>query len=231
MAMKPRDLEVVVDGRHVAGACWAPDTLPSASPLVVFGHGLTHDCRSPFHVPIAAILAEEFGIASLALDAPGHGSRMPRSDAGREEIWLAYREQWRADGGAGIAAEISAAIAQVGAVLGATPGPIAYWGLSLGTQYGLAFLAREQRVRAAVLGLFGVGPVVRGYAERVQCPVLFLLQEADELHPTDSVEELFRCLASRDKRLIASPGPHEGVPPAVVRTAIAFIARRLIDGD
>jgi hypothetical protein len=59
--------------------------------------------------------------------------------------------------------------------------------------------------------------------------VLFLLQEADEVHARDSVEELFRCLASSEKRLIASPGPHEAVPAAVVQTATDFIARRLLD--
>jgi fermentation-respiration switch protein FrsA (DUF1100 family) len=106
---------------------------------------------------------------------------------------------------------------------------VAYWGLSLGTQYGLAFLAHESTVRAAVLGLFGAGPVVSRYAARVRCPVLFLLQEQDELHPRDSVEALYVQLASEEKRLVSSPGAHAAVPVDVVRVAVEFIARKLLN--
>jgi pimeloyl-ACP methyl ester carboxylesterase len=107
-------------------------------------------------------------------------------------------------------------------------GPIAYWGLSLGTQFGLAFLAREEGVCAAVLGLFGAGPIVSRYAMSVRCPTLFLLQEGDELHPKASVEALFRQLASEEKQLVVSPGAHEAVPPGVVRSAVEFVTRRLV---
>lgn len=226
--MQSHDLQIVVEGREVAGACWLPDTPRDPAPLVVFGHGLGHDCRSPYLTPVARILADEFGIAGVALDAPGHGTRRPRADASSEEILDAYRARWRADGGAGIAEEISASITEASLLIRRARGPVAYWGLSLGTQYGLAFLARESQIRAAVLGLFGAGPVVARYAARVRCPVLFLLQEQDELHPRESVEALYIQLASEEKRLISSPGAHAAVPVHVVRTAAEFIARKLL---
>ena len=225
--MTSHDLHVVVDGRTVAGVCWVPDAPPDLAPLVVFGHGLGHDCRSPYHMPVARILADEFGIAGVALDAPGHGSRRPRADASSEEMLDEYRVRWRADAGASIAEEMSASITEARRLIGRAPGPVAYWGLSLGTQYGLAFLAGESNVRAAVLGLFGAGPVVSRYAARVRCPVLFVLQQQDELHPGESVEALYAQIASEEKRLVSSPGAHAAVPADVVRSAVEFIAEKL----
>jgi hypothetical protein len=83
-------------------------------------------------------------------------------------------------------------------------------------------------VCASVLGLFGVGPVVRAYAQQVRCPVMFLPQEGDALHTRSSVEELFHSLGSAEKTLVASPGPHEAVPDSVVRAAIHFVVGHLL---
>jgi pimeloyl-ACP methyl ester carboxylesterase len=225
--MRLQHLELTVAGQVVEGALWLPDELPSPLRLVVFGHGLGHDCRSALHAKVATALADEFGIAGLALDAPGHGSRRPHATATDEESWHAYRAQWRLDAGAGIAAEITEGVRHVERIVGMPVGSIGYWGLSLGTQYGLAFLARAPRTRAAVLGLFGAGSIVSRYAERIECPVLFMLQEDDEVHPRSSVAELFRQLSSESKQLISSPGAHTAVPGSVIRRGIEFLARSL----
>lgn len=222
-----RPLSLSIEGRRVPGMLWQPAEQKPPHPLVVFGHGVTHDSRSPLIVPLAELFARRWGIASLALDAPGHGGRKPAPDAGFEQIWGAYRNQWRADAGAGIADELSAVVdlLQARPELGA--GPMLYWGLSLGTQYGLAWLARDRRPRAAVLGLFGAGPIVLHYAGRVRCPVLFVMQQDDQLHPAEGVRQLFDGLASDDKQLVASPGLHDDVPRSVTRRALEFAAARL----
>jgi hypothetical protein len=49
--MRSQALEVSVGERTVAGACWIPDVLADGAPLVVFGHGLAHDCRPRYFVP------------------------------------------------------------------------------------------------------------------------------------------------------------------------------------
>ena len=227
LSVLEQTFELSLEDRTVLGASWRPEDATVPCPLVIFGHGLTHDCRSPLHVPVARLLARQYGIASIALDAPGHGGRRPSTNATGDEVWLAYRTRWREDGGAGIATELSSAVERVQDLPEFGRGPVAYWGLSLGTQFGLAFLSRHDRVCAAVLGLFGAGPVVSRYAMRVRCPVLFVLQQDDQVHPRRSVEELFRQIASNDKRLISSPGAHEAVPSSVTQRAISFIVNHL----
>ena len=65
------------------------------------------------------------------------------------------------------------------------PGPVGYWGLSMGTILGLPFVATEPRITAAVLGLMGLtGPTKERHATdaaKVCRPVHFVVQWDDEL--------------------------------------------------
>jgi fermentation-respiration switch protein FrsA (DUF1100 family) len=227
-----RPFRLDVNGSAVPGVAWIPAHPSSRSPvpLVVFGHGLTHDKRSALHAPLAERLALDHGIASLAIDAPAHGERGGGTPRAPEEIWIAYREQWRRHEGADIAAEIEHAVAHVRAQHRLGAGPIGYWGLSLGTQYGLAYLARNASVRAAVLGLFGIGPRVARYAREVRCPVFFIAQREDELHPAEGVEALYELFPHPDKALVSSSGKHAEVPIGVIEQALRFMVARLEDG-
>jgi pimeloyl-ACP methyl ester carboxylesterase len=199
----------------VPGWLWLPECPPRA--LVLAGHGLGRDKRSVFGGDALLRLPAEHGVAVAAFDAPGHGERR-----GGES----YREQWRRVGGREIARELARAVDALQADLG--PSPLGYWGLSLATQYGLAFLGAEPRVRAAVLGLFRAGPRVLAYAARVRCPVWFVRQEDDELHPAGEVGALFDALGSTEKQLASSPGRHEAVPAPVLDQAVAFLVRHLV---
>jgi dienelactone hydrolase len=124
-------------------------------------------------------------------------------------------------------AALDALLAQGGPALG----PVGYWGLSMGTIFGLPLVAAEPRIRAAVLGLMGaVGPSagrLERDAARVLCPVLFLMQWDDELAPRESALALFGALGARDKRLHAHPGPHTAVPAEEFLASQEFLARRL----
>jgi dienelactone hydrolase len=110
-------------------------------------------------------------------------------------------------------------------------GPVGYWGLSMGTIFGLPFVAAEPRVQVAVLGLMGaMGPTrdrLRKDAARVDCPVLFLVQWDDDLVPRESALELFGALGATDKRLHAHPGIHTAVPREEFDAGEAFLAEHL----
>lgn len=91
-------------------------------------------------------------------------------------------------------------------------------------------LAREVRIRAAVLGLSALpepGPRIAAYAEAVRCPVMFVLQEGDEIAERDRARALYERLGSEEKLLRASPGAHTDVPQAVFDEAIDWLIARL----
>ena len=73
--------------------------------------------------------------------------------------------------------------------------------------------------------------MVPGRAPRRAKPTSCLLRPLsvadDEVHTPESAHALFDRIASTDKHLHSSPGPHEGVPQAVHEAALEFLARRL----
>jgi pimeloyl-ACP methyl ester carboxylesterase len=196
------------------GWLWLPDSPPRA--LVLAGHGLGCDKRNVFGSDALLRLPAQHGVAVAAFDAPGHGERREGE---------AYGEQWRRVGGREIARELVQAVDALAADLGSLP--LGWWGLSLATQYGLAFLAKEPRVRAAVLGLFRAGPRVVAYAARVRCPVWFVRQEDDEVHPARDVQALFDALGRREAARVES-WTIRGRAGPVLDGAVAFLLRHLV---
>ena len=129
-------------------------------------------------------------------------------------------------------------LATVREAIGFEQNPLAYFGLSMGTIFGIPTLAaaaaQEIPFRASVLGLAGTTGAVGFLGERlakdatsIEHPVLFLMQLEDELFDRQGYLALFDALGSSDKRLHANPGLHPEIPSEEVAAAIAFIAARL----
>lgn len=224
---REREFELELEEERAAGVLWTP--LQGARPgIVLLGHGFTTGRRCHSLVPAARRLAGRCGLTAASLDMPVHGTRWHgAADASFEERHRAWAAQWRAGGYERIPREWQRLLAALRAGGDAPAGPVGYWGLSLATQYGVALLAREPGIDAAVLGLFGAGPLVARLAPDIRCPVAFIQQRDDELHARASTDALFEGLGSEDKRLLSSPGGHEAVPPAVYEEAVDFLARHL----
>lgn len=115
-----------------------------------------------------------------------------------------------------------------------TIGDLAYFGLSMGSIFGIPTLAELTEVKVAVLGLLGTTRAGRPFADRVlrdaaaiHCPVLYLMQLEDELFPREGYLELFDALASDDKRVHANPGLHPEVPGEEIDFSFEFLSRHL----
>ena len=227
-----RGFTVDVDGRCVPGILWLPDPADGPRPLVLVGHGATAHKRADYVLALGRRLAGAHGFAVAAIDGPGHGERRPPDRTDDVQIFSDFLAEWSRP------STVDDAIADWEVTLDALrrlpdvgDGPLGFWGLSMGTIYGLPFAAAEPRVQVAVFGLMGmVGPTrerMRADAERLSCPVLFLQQWHDALIPREQVWELFDALGSVDKRLHASPGEHSAVPLEEFEFSAAFLARHL----
>ena len=225
--------EFVID--EIPGVLWSPADATGTRPLVLLGHGGGQHKSAPGVVARARRYVLNCGFAAAAIDAPGHGDRpktardlefhaelTARRAAGEAVSALIDRENvgrvaravpdWRAT--------LDALQAELG------PGPVGYWGVSLGTLIGIPFVATEPRVNAAV---FGLAPhqSLAAAAARITIPVEFLVQWDDELVPRQSALALFDAFGSAEKSLHANPGQHMDVPRFEVDSAERFFTRHL----
>jgi dienelactone hydrolase len=222
-----RDVRLHVRDRVIPGTLTsAAGSVPRA--VVLAGHGFTLSRRSLYPATFQRNLTGR-GFAVAALDAPGHGERQPDGGRDHARVERDWRAHWREFAATQIAEEHSALIdALAAADLAGLP--LGYWGLSLGTQYGVGVLASEPRIEAAVLGLSTLpdpGPRIGAYAARVACTVFFILQEQDAIASPDRARALFDRIGAHEKLLRASPGGHTDVPRAVFEEAYDFLAARL----
>jgi dienelactone hydrolase len=110
---------------------------------------------------------------------------------------------------------------------------VGYWGLSLGTDYGLPLVASDARIRIGVLGLYGTESSRIGdtdsleFAAALQANVLWVMQWDDELFDRTGQLALFDAIGSEDKRMVVYPGGHDDTPDEGLRLAREFLVREL----
>ena len=195
----------------IPGLIWDAGEGPGSRPLVLLAHGGGQHKAAPGITARAWRFVAELGATAVAIDAPGHGDRP--------------RDPELATQGAGAAAEWRTVLDGLAeADLGT--GAVGFWGVSMGCATGIALVAAEPRITAAVLGLAG-GDGLATLAARITVPVEFVVQWDDELVPRESALALFDAFGSADKSLHANAGGHLALPRFEVDSAVRFFARHL----
>jgi dienelactone hydrolase len=214
-----RRFDVKCDDRVVPGIVWTPEGASGTRPLLLLGHGGSGHKRMDYVLSLARRFVRHQGYAVAAIDGPNHGDRAGGVDASTwwtSQVMESMVADWKAT---------RAALAELPDV---GDGPLGYWGLSMGTLFGVPFVAAEPKVRAAVLGLMGTaGDRYRATAGNITCPVLFLQQLDDELIDREGCLDLFLAIGSTDKRLHANPGLHQAVPAEEMEHSETFLAKHL----
>lgn len=203
---------------------WADTNEPDF--VVLMGHGLGVDRYHASVLKPTEILTREHQAAVVVPEIPLHGARdgSPGNQMHIVERWQKY---WANGGAQQICAEFIRVTDYCRSSFGSTV-PVAYFGLSLGTQYGIVFLSEVQQIAAAVLGLFGSYPrprtrVMNERAPRVTCPVYFIQKVDDEIHGSESTTHLFSTLGASEKVLDSTHGGHTEISDKCIRDACKFL--------
>ena len=226
-----RDFEIERDGRRVVtGALWTPDKSTPESPMVLCGHGASGD-RYQAPIPhLARRFGEENGYPVLAIDGPVHGLRQV-GPGGR----LAFAEEMqRSSFLDDMVEDWHLAVETVTRDVDLGRGPLGYFGLSMGTIFGIPLLASKIEFTASAIGLCGSSGAASRIGERllqdaatIEHPVFFLMQLEDELFDREGYLTLFDALSSTDKRLHANPGLHPEIPAEEIAFVVEFLANHL----
>jgi len=242
-----RRFDLEVEGQRVPGIVWTPTGARGPRPLLLQGHGGIQHKRVENILSLARRMVRNHGWAVAAIDAPAHGDRITKEQAerARERTMEAVRSgratsgrPARDDQRQAMAKAARSAVAEWKATLDAlqgldeidTQGPVAYWGVSMGTRYGVPLIASEPRITCAVLGLFGIGPDPDEFSEaasRIEIPLLFLFQLNDELMTPPSGLALFSTFGSKVKTMHVNPGGHVAVPKFERDESEAFYLRHI----
>ena len=207
--VKETRFDIVVDDVTVPAILWTPEGASGTRPLMVFGHGGQQNKRVSNILRMARDFVTTEHYAVLAIDGYGHGERVPAPEAGSGEPRRAEN----------MTAETMAAISAVQDLDYVGQGPVGYWGVSMGTRFGVPLVANDDRFTAALFGLFGLFPegstVPAGWgddARSVDIPLIFVYQRSDSLMTLQSGIDLFDAFGSSDKTMHINPGGHVAIP-------------------
>ncbi len=228
-----RRFEAIVSSRQIPGILWTPSEVQPETPLVLLGHGAWNHKRGDYVLSMARRLVRHHGFAAVSIDGPIHGDRRDEPAENETALFKEFNQSWkRVELVEEMIEDWGAALRAAGTLAEVGHGPLAYWGLSMGTIYGLPLVAAERRIQTAVLGLMGTfGPTGERLgkdAAAIECPVLFLMQWDDELIPRNRCLDLFDQIGSRKKELHARPGRHAEISPEEFLYSERFLAKNLL---
>jgi dienelactone hydrolase len=183
---------------------------------------------------LGQMFTSDYGWCAASIDGPVHGERGSVTDA-TDPV---YREMWqRQDTVRNMIEDWQATLDALSELSEVDSVRVGYWGVSMGTMFGLPYVAGDDRIRTAVLGKAGMsGPSVERsgidkyfntFAPKVDIPLLFVMQWDDERFDRNGQLELFDRIASKDKRLHAYPGLHIDNGPEAFDVQAEFLQRYL----
>jgi len=222
------------DGKDIPGVFWTPETTGGSAPLMLLGHGGSGHKRNERMTMLGRLFSGTYGWCAAAIDGPVHGDRGPVTDSGDP----VYRAMWQEpDTIPNMIRDWTATLDALTALDVVDAERVGYWGVSMGTMFGLPFVAGEKRIQVAVLGKAGmtgmsptrsgIAPHFERHAPLVTQPVLFTMQWDDERFDRDGQLDLYDQLGSADKRLHAYPGQHSDNGPESFAAQAEFLKRYL----
>lgn len=241
-----RDFVIEVAGEEVPCVLWAPADAAGSRTLMVMGHGGSQHKKTAGIRARAVDYAKRLGWATVVADAPGHGDRISREDAERlardvgarvrgetteaaSDTSVRFRQM--AERGKQATVEWQTMLDEVQQLdfIGSDK-PVGYWGVSMGTAFGVPFVAAEPRIKCAVFGLAGLregATYMEEAAKKITIPLQFVFQWEDAVAPREAGIALFNAFASAEKTMHINPGGHMDIPDFETVAWFDFYTRHL----
>ena len=234
--MTERQFWVAGANGPVPGMLWTASAsdVSGVKPMILLGHGGSGSKNTANILDARDYFTGRCGIATAAIDGPAHGDRGPVTTTEHPE----YSAMWARpnvieDMNIDWARTLDALLA-----LGEfDANAVGFHGLSMGSMFGIPYVAAEPRIAVAVLGLCGyrgtsidrsgIAARLAEDAPRITCPLVYHVQWDDERFERESAFELYGQIASVDKRLQSTPGGHGGISTEGRDTLRAFLVARL----
>src|SRR5689334_9131749 len=134
-----RRFDLKVGNEVVPGIVWLPEGAEGERPKVLFGHGGSQH-KKVAHIRSFAKRLAEHGWASVAIDGPDHGDRVPVEQRGENPLRNLTGEQLKQRQIQAVA-EWQATIDAVENLDDVGAGATGYWGVSMGTIFGVPLVA------------------------------------------------------------------------------------------
>lgn len=226
-----RDFFTEVQGRRVPAAIWLPADCARPRPVVFVGHGGSGHKRSQLVLDLVQALVEPHQMAVVAIDGPVHGARRAVFEDGplvRQE----FRDLWTS--GLSIdpmRTDWQSCIDYVCQLPEIDPQNIAWYGISMGTAYGIPLLGNDLRLKAAALGMWGTcrEPAQRLVEEaaRIMIPILFQVKEQDDIFTPQGQQNLYQAIGSSHKEYKLYTGGHTDPKDQQLADIVKFLVKHL----
>ena len=224
--------ELLVHDRKVPTVLWTPLDRMGPRPLLLVSHGGSGHKLSDLVLNIAKPMVEQHKIAVVAIDGPVHGERREKFEDG-VSVRQEFRDLWsNGESVDTMIADWSAVLVQLSDRPNIDLNSVAWYGISMGTAYGIPVVAAEPLIRAALLGMWGTcrqpSKRLSMDAKKIEIPILFQMQSEDPLFSVSGQEELFGQIASSDKRLTVHHGTHTDPSGKQLEEAVNFLITHLL---
>lgn len=210
--LRIREFRLQVQGRTVPARLWTPAGSHGPMPLVLVGHGGSGHKDSQLVRDIAVPMVTKHGFAVAAIDGPVHGARRATFSDG-PDVRQEFRDLWAS--GTSIPAMVAdwrAVLDVLSALPEINAAAIGWYGISMGTAYGIPLAAADPRIRAAVLGMWGscrpASEQLVTDAAKITCPVLFQTKSGETLFTVEGQQDIYDHFASQRKEHRVYPGGH-----------------------
>jgi len=231
--MTTQELSFQSNGHTVPGVIWKPIKLNSPRPLLLMGHGGSHHKTAPIMVDIARRFVCNHGFIVACIDGPIHGARRSELITGPQKQ-QEFLQMWEKDNCIDLmVSDWSFFLNELVKLEFINTQALGWYGISMGTAYGLPFIAADDRIKVALLGMWG-GDFVNSQrlvddAAKVKCQVFFQQKWDDQFFSREGQIQLFEKLGSVEKWLKVYPGAHVSVSGEQLDDIEDFLSKKLIN--